>query len=367
LPPGAAYKTPVRTSDFDFPLPEELIAQTPAPVRDQSRLLVVHRATGEMAHRRFRDLPEYLRPGDLLVLNNSRVIPARLRGTTSPGGGSLEVLLLSEAARNDWWVMVKPGKRARVGATITFRTRSGKNAGAQARVIDTNAEGHRRLSFSGTPDIADALDELGEVPLPPYIRRAESDHLAPDAERYQTVYAQAAGSVAAPTAGLHFTPELLGLIRQRGVQTFFVTLHVGLATFAPVKVEKLEAHPMHEERFSVAEETARAVAAAQREGRRIVAVGTTTVRVLETLAQRDGEVAAGTGRTRLFIHPPHRFRVVDALLTNFHLPRSTLLMLVSAFAAPGATCGRDLALAAYAEAVRERYRFFSYGDAMLIL
>jgi S-adenosylmethionine:tRNA ribosyltransferase-isomerase len=365
--PCAPYKAPVRTSDFDFPLPENLIAQTPAPTRDQSRLLVLHRDTGEIEHRRFSDLPEFLRSGDVLVLNDSRVIPARLRGVTGPSQGPLELLLLSEEAPNDWWVMVKPGKRARIGSSITLRRRSGEIAAVQARITDKNAEGHRRAIFSGAPDIADLLDDLGEVPLPPYIRRHAGADLAADRQRYQTVFARAPGSVAAPTAGLHFTPELLDAIRARGVQVCCVTLHVGLGTFAPVKAEHLAGHVMHEERFSVSPDTAQTVNAAWREGRRAVAVGTTAVRVLESLAPRHGQITAGAGTTRLFLHPPAGFRVVGALLTNFHLPRSTLLMLVSAFAAPGETRGRELVLAAYAEAVRQRYRFFSYGDAMLIL
>jgi S-adenosylmethionine:tRNA ribosyltransferase-isomerase len=366
LGPRVTYNAAVRPSDFDFPLPEELIAQTPAPVRDQARLLVLRRATGERAHRRFRDLPDDLRPGDLLVLNDSRVIPARLRGVTVPQGGPLEILLLSESAPNDWWVMTKPGKRARVGTTIAFRNRNGEPTGVQGRVLETNAEGHRRLIFTGVSNTLEALGDLGEVPLPPYIRRSPSDDLSRDLERYQTVYARAAGSVAAPTAGLHFTPETLDQIRARGVGIAFVTLHVGLGTFAPVKAERLDDHVMHAERFHVSEDTAQAVNAARREQRRIVAVGTTTMRVLESLARSGGEIVAGAGQTNLFIHPPWRFQVAGALVTNFHLPRSTLLMLVSAFAAPEGTGGRDLMLAAYAEAVRERYRFFSYGDAMLI-
>jgi S-adenosylmethionine:tRNA ribosyltransferase-isomerase len=357
----------VQASDFDFPLPEELIAQTPAPARDQSRLLVLRRDTGERRHVPFAALPEFLRAGDLLVLNDSKVIPARLRGLVGSSQRPLEMLLLSEVAPNDWWAMVKPGKRARSGATVILCDRAGHPATVQARVLDKNAAGHRRLLFSGTPDIAAQLAALGEVPLPPYIQRGPTDSLAPDRERYQTVYAREPGSVAAPTAGLHFTPELLAQIRARSVQVCFVTLHVGLGTFAPVKVEKLADHIMHEERFSVSEATARAVNAALHAGRRVVAVGTTTVRVLETLVRQHGQIVAGPGTTRLFLHPPATFQVVGALLTNFHLPRSTLLMLVSAFAAPGGTHGRDLVLAAYREAVRERYRFFSYGDAMLIM
>jgi S-adenosylmethionine:tRNA ribosyltransferase-isomerase len=366
----------MRTADFEFDLPPELIAQAPAPERDQSRLLVLHRATGQVEHRQFRALPEYLRAGDVLVLNNSRVIPARLRGINTHSGGRFEVLLLEENALNDWWVMLRPGKRARVGTQIAFHDPHGRPSDARAVVLETNPEGHRRLLFSGVRDIADAIAVLGEVPLPPYIGRVNASQMEQDLLRYQTVYAQPAGSVAAPTAGLHFTEPLLQDIRARGVQVCFLTLHVGLGTFSPVKAESIAAHTMHEERYDLGEQTADAINSAKAEGRRIVAVGTTTVRVLETLARSSPPglrplahptISAGTGRTRIFLYPPCEFRIVDALLTNFHLPRSTLLMLVSAFASPNDTRGRDLVLSAYAEAVRERYRFFSYGDAMLIL
>ena len=302
----------------------------------------------------------------MLVLNNSRVIPARLRGANARTGGQFEILLLEENATNDWWAMLRPGKRARVGAQIVLHDPKGNPAGICATVVETNDEGNRRLKFSGTPDIRDQLERLGETPLPPYIHR---DHELPeDRERYQTVFAENAGSVAAPTAGLHFTPELLEQIRGRGVQVCFVTLHVGPGTFLPVKTETLAAHKMHEERFEIGEETARIVNEAKNSGRRVIAVGTTTVRVLESVAARNnGKIVENAGKTRIFIHPPFRFQIVDALLTNFHLPCSTLLMLASAFAAPGETRGREMILAAYAEAIRERYRFFSYGDAMLIL
>jgi S-adenosylmethionine:tRNA ribosyltransferase-isomerase len=357
----------VRAADFDFSLPPELIAQTPAPWRDESRLLVLQRDSGKLTHRHFRDLLEYLRPGDVLALNNSRVIPARLRGTNAATGGQFEILLLEENGPNDWWVMLRPGKRARAGTRIVLRDAAGRTAAVAATVINVNEEGHRRLRFSGAANISDRLDELGEVPLPPYIARENSGPLAEDKDRYQTVYARPAGSVAAPTAGLHFTEPLLAEIRARGVQICFVTLHVGLGTFAPVKTENLAAHVMHEERFELGAETALAITEAKNSGRRVFAVGTTTVRVLESVAARNGgQLVLGAGRTRIFIHPPHAFKIVDALLTNFHLPRSTLLMLACAFAAPGETRGREMVLAAYAEAVRERYRFFSYGDAMLI-
>jgi len=357
----------MQTADFDFFLPPELIAQTPAPARDQSRLLILQRDSQKISHRRFPHVLEYLRPGDVLVLNNSRVIPARLRGVNSRTGGQFEILVLEENRVNDWWVMLRPGKRARVGAEIILRDAAGQPTNIHAKVIAINDEGHRRLEFSGVPDIQNALDTLGEIPLPPYIERSNSADLAADKIRYQTVYAAPPGSVAAPTAGLHFTEALLSEIRARGVQICFVTLHVGLGTFAPVKTESLSGHTMHEERYEVIAETARLINEAKAAGRRVIAVGTTTVRVLESVAaQNDGRMLSGNGRTRIFIYPPRTFQIVDALLTNFHLPRSTLLMLVSAFAAPGKTTGRELILAAYAEAVRERYRFFSYGDAMLI-
>jgi S-adenosylmethionine:tRNA ribosyltransferase-isomerase len=361
----------MRTADFDYELPSELIAQAPPPQRDQSRLLVLHRGSSQVQHRLFRDLPEYLRPGDLLVLNNSRVIPARLRGVDAHTEGQFEVLLLEENAINDWWVMLRPGKRARAGTQIIVRDTRGQPTEVRATVLDKNDEGHRRLRFAGTPNIADLLEVLGEVPLPPYIVRADGSRMEQDHQRYQTVFARPPGSVAAPTAGLHFTESLLVEISARGVQVAFLTLHVGLGTFAPVKAETIAAHTMHEERYELSEETARAVNAAKSAGRRVIAVGTTTLRVLETLAGQAARsspatVAAGAGKTRIFIHPPYDFKIVDALLTNFHLSRSTLLMLVSAFAAPNETRGRDLILSAYATAIRERYRFFSYGDAMLI-
>jgi S-adenosylmethionine:tRNA ribosyltransferase-isomerase len=365
----------MRTADFDFPLPEELIAQWPLPERDRSRLLVLHRGDGRIEHRAFRDLPEYLRAGDVLVLNDSRVVPARLRARNPRTGGRFEMLLLEENAPNDWWAMLKPGRRARVGTTLQIEHRDGAPSGLSATVLATNEEGHRRLQFHGAQDIWNQLEQVGLVPLPPYIRRdapanggAAPPAALDDRERYQTVYASRPGSVAAPTAGLHFTPELLERLRAGGVEIHFVTLHVGLGTFAPVKAETPAGHAMHEERFEVSDATARAVNAAKASARRVIAVGTTSLRVLETVAAaHQGRLVPERGRTRLFVYPPFAFNIVDALITNFHLPRSTLLMLVSAFAAPGQTRGRDLILAAYAEAIRLRYRFFSYGDAMLIL
>ena len=380
----------MRTADFDYELPPELIAQVPAHQRDQSRLLVLHRQSGQLEHRTFHNLPGYLRSGDLLVLNNSRVIPARLRGMNAHTGGKFEILLLAENAINDWWVMLRPGKRARVGTEIVLLDAQGQPCAVRATVLDTNDEGHRRLGFAGAPNLADLLDDLGEVPLPPYIVRPEASRTMQDRQRYQTVFARPAGSVAAPTAGLHFTESLLAEIAARGVQVCFLTLHVGLGTFAPVKAETIAAHTMHEERYELGEETARAINEAKAAGRRVIAVGTTTARVLESLAnptqppRRTSDLGGpasdfrlrssdfpwlvpGAGKTRIFISPPYDFKIADALLTNFHLPRSTLLMLVSAFAAPRGTQGREVILSAYAAAIRERYRFFSYGDAMLIL
>lgn len=357
----------MRASEFDFLLPPELIAQVPTPERDLSRLLVLQRPAGAVLHRGFLDLLEYIQPGDVVVLNDSRVIPARLRGFKRGGAGAFEVLLLEANGVNDWWAMLRPGRKAPLNTQIDFAERSGTITDISATVIEINNEGHRRLRFSGTPDIAGDLERLGEIPLPPYIKR-ENGHWPADIDRYQTIYAECRGSVAAPTAGLHITPRVLRELKERGAILCPLTLHVGPGTFAPVKTETIAGHVMHEERFILPAATAEAVNQAKRGGRRVIAVGTTTVRVLESVAaQHSGELAGGSGRTRIFIHPPFSFRVVDALLTNFHLPRSTLLMLVSALAAPGATEGRAIVLRAYAEAVRERYRFFSYGDAMLIL
>lgn len=357
----------MKTADFDFALPPELIAQAPAARRDESRLMVLSRLNNSFEHRKFSDLPGLLQPGDVVVLNDSRVIRARLRGVNARTGGQFEILLLSENARNDWWVMLRPGKRAQPGTIIQLLDTHKNPTSIQSSVVEFNAEGHRRLQFTGTPNILEALEQLGELPLPPYIKRDLGGTSAVDLDRYQTVYSKAPGSVAAPTAGLHFTPEVLNAIRARSATIHPVTLHVGLGTFAPVKADDLSDHLMHEERFTLSEETAAAVNRAKREHRRVIAIGTTSVRVLESAADpATGEVRTQTSRTRIFIYPPHHFRVVDALLTNFHLPCSTLLMLVSAFATPGHTSGREHILNAYREAVRERYRFFSYGDAMFI-
>lgn len=358
----------MQTADFDYSLPEELIAQTPATGRESARMLVLHRHSGQLEHAGVTDLLRFLQPGDVLVLNNSRVIPARLRARNARSGGRFEILLLEENAKNDWWAMLKPGRRARPGSRLVVQDAEGNSTALLATVADVNEEGHRRLEFSGTEDLLQMLDAFGEVPLPPYIRRTGAETEAMDRERYQTVFAKSPGSVAAPTAGLHFSEGLLQNLRANGVDVCFVTLHVGLGTFAPVKAESLANHIMHEEYYSLDAATAGIINLARRERRRVVAVGTTTVRVLESVAAKNsGKLVPASGRTRIFIYPPYDFKMVDALLTNFHLPRSTLLMLVSAFAAPGETRGRELVLAAYAEAIRQRYRFYSYGDAMLLL
>ena len=330
------------TRDFDYDLPAESIAQEAAP-RGESRLLVLDR-TGPDRHARVRDLPRLLRPGDLLVLNDTRVIPARLFGR-SAGGGRMEVLLVERTDEREWDALVKPGKRARPGARIDFED------GLTAEVVG-KSEDRYRLQFS--EPVEPHLERLGHIPLPPYIHRPDTFE---DRERYQTVYARTPGAIAAPTAGLHFTEDLLKGIEEAGVGISRVTLHVGIGTFKPVSTERIEEHRMDRERYEIGEEAAEAI----RRAGRVVAVGTTVVRTLESAAVETGEVRAGSGSTELFITPGFRFQVVDALLTNFHLPRSTLLMLVSAFA------GRERVLAAYEEAIAQRYRFYSYGDAMLVI
>lgn len=337
-----------RLSDFDYDLPEELIAQTPAPVRDRSRLLVLDRASGSVSHCTFSDAVDRFVPGDVLVLNDTRVVPCRLAARKA-GGGKAELFLLEELGVNRWTALVRGGVDKGRTATVA--------PGVGAEVIDRADDGFSTVRFFGTPDIRALLGSIGRVPLPPYIRR---DPGAEDRERYQTVYAAREGAVAAPTAGLHFTTDLLERIRSRGVATATVTLHVGPGTFQPVRVDEVVRHRIHPERYEVPEATASLVNRARHEGRRIIAVGTTTVRALESAAG-GGTVTAGAGSTDLFILPGHCFRAVDGMVTNFHLPRSTLLMLVAAFA------GREHVLAAYREAVRERYRFYSYGDAMLVL
>lgn len=355
----------MRAAEFEFNLPPELIAQTPANQRDASRLLTLNRATKAVTHRQFSDLPNLLVPGDLLIINNSRVIRARLHGLNAQTNGRFEVLLLEEVGRNDWWALCKPGRRASIGTKIRLLDTAGNVTEITASVTEINPEGHRRFQFEQTSDLRHELDRLGEIPLPPYIRRSAPD--SQDLERYQTVFAQNSGSLAAPTAGLHFTPQLVAILQAKGICIAEVTLHVGLGTFAPVKAECIADHVMHEETYEVSTRAAAAINDARAERRRVIAIGTTSLRVIESVGrQNDGRMVAGSGRTRIFIRPPDRITMADALLTNFHLPRSTLLMLVSTFAAPGELHGRDLILDTYAAAVQERYRFFSYGDAMLI-
>jgi S-adenosylmethionine:tRNA ribosyltransferase-isomerase len=345
-------------SDFDYVLPEELIAQYPLEERDRSRLLVLERADNRLHHVGFSDLPAWLNPNDLLVFNDTRVIPARLWAKRLPGGGKTEVLLLHPISDNEWEVLVRPGRKVRTGQKLVF----GGEKRLTAETVARTPAGGRVLRFNRQgEELRACFDELGEVPLPPYIKEPAAAERVRMRERYQTVYARIEGSAAAPTAGLHFTPDLLAAVRARGVRTAFLTLHIGLDTFRPVKTEQIEEHKMHSEEFRISPEVAEAVAETRRAGGRVIAVGTTVTRALESAAGENGEIAAGTGRTELFIYPGYRFKVVDALLTNFHLPRSTLLMLVCAFA------GRERVLAAYEEAVRRRYRFFSFGDAMLIV
>src|SRR4051812_34279305 len=297
--PFPFYFHRVRTSEFHFELPPELLAQSPAPCRDQSRLLVVQRATGELSHRRFPELLDYLRPGDVLVLNNSKVIPARLRGVNACTGGEFELLLLEENAVNDWWAMMRPGKRARIDTKINITDRAGAPANIVATVIDTNEEGHRRLQFSGSANLLDDLPRLGEIPLPHYIKREKGSESGNDSLRYQTVYAQPRGSVAAPTAGLHFTEELLECIRSLGVRVCEVTLHVGAGTFTPVKADRIEEHVMHAERYDIPLATAATINEAKSRGDRVIAVGTTSLRVLETVYLAHQKIVSGPGRTRI--------------------------------------------------------------------
>ena len=339
----------MKLSDFMYDLPEERIAQTPVEPRDHSRLMVLHRDTDQIEHRHFYDVIDYLNPGDVLVINETRVIPARLFGERA-GGGACEVLLLRQLGPKRWETLVKPGKKLKPGAEITFG-----GGRLRARIAETTDVGGRIVDFDCDGTFEAALDELGEMPLPPYIHERLEDK-----ERYQTVYAKQEGSAAAPTAGLHFTPELLEKIRQKGIDVVPVLLHVGLGTFRPVKTENVEEHEMHSEYFEVTAEAAARINAARERGGRVVAVGTTSVRTLESAAE-NGVLLPRRGETSIFIKPGYRFQMVDALITNFHLPGSTLVMLVSAL------YDREKILAAYEEAVRDGYRFFSFGDAMLIL
>ena len=340
----------IKTHDFYYELPPELIAQTPIARRDASRLLTLNKRTGETAHHHFYDLPSFLQPGDCLVLNDSRVLPARLIGHRVPTGGACEVVLLIDRGENTWECLVRPGKKLREGAVISFG--EGELAGQIAQVLDN---GNRLIRFSYEGIFLEILERLGKMPLPPYIKEELQD-----SERYQTVYSKEIGSAAAPTAGLHFTPELLEKIQAMGVAVCYVTLHVGLGTFRPVKAEEITDHQMHSEYCVISEETARTINRTKAAGGRVICVGTTSCRTIESWAGEDGTMQASAGWTNIFIYPGYRFKVLDGLVTNFHLPESTLIMLVSALA------GREHVLAAYEEAVRERYRFFSFGDAMFI-
>jgi len=343
----------LRLSDFDYALPPDLIAQHPVSPRDASRLLVVSRRDGRLEHRVFRDLPDYLRPGDALVLNDTRVIPARLQGR-KPSGGAVEVLLLRPAAgpgqRETWEALVRPGRRLRRGTRLTF------DGEAVGEVVASREDGVRLLAFEADRPVVEVMRAIGHTPLPPYVREPLRDP-----GDYQTVYAAAEGAVAAPTAGLHFTPTLLDHIRAMGVAVVTLTMHIGVGTFRPITTDDPTRHRMDAEWYGVSAEAAAAINAARSRGARIIPVGTSTARTLETVTGDDGSVRPGSGWSHLYIVPGHRFRAVDALVTNFHLPRTTLLMLVSALA------GRELILRAYAEAIRTRYRFYSFGDAMLIL
>lgn len=336
-------------SDYYYDLPEELIAQDPIADRSSSRLMVLNKETGETSHRHFYDIKEYLKPGDCLVLNNTKVIPARLMGERADTGAVIEVLLLKRRDNNEWETLVKPGKKARIGQKISFG--GGILTG---EVIGIEDEGNRIIRFSYEGIFEEILDRLGEMPLPPYIT-----HKLQDRNRYQTVYAKNEGSAAAPTAGLHFTNELLDEIRDMGVKTVFVTLHVGLGTFRPVKEDNILNHHMHSEFYEVTKEAADTINETKKSGGRVICVGTTSCRTIESAAV-DGIVKPGSDNTEIFIYPGYKFQVLDCLITNFHLPESTLIMLVSALA------GRDNVLKAYNEAVKEKYRFFSFGDAMFI-
>ena len=340
----------MKTSDFYYDLPEELIAQTPLQRRSDSRLLTLDRETGEREHHRFFELPQFLRPGDCLILNNSRVLPARLLGQRLPGGGACEVLLLIDRGERVWECLVRPGRKMRTGAKLSFG--SGE---LTAEVVGEVEGGNRLVRFDYEGIFLEVLERLGKMPLPPYIKEELSD-----SERYQTVYSKVVGSAAAPTAGLHFTPELLAKIADMGVGIGYVTLHVGLGTFRPVKEETVENHEMHSEYCVIPQETADLINRTKAAGGRCICVGTTSCRTLESWANEDGTMEARAGWTNIYIYPGYRFKVMDALVTNFHLPESTLVMLVSAFA------GREHVLDAYREAVEERYRFFSFGDAMFI-
>ena len=342
--------TELKKSDFYFDLPEELIAQDPLEDRTASRLLTLNRQSGEVQHHIFKEIIDYLQPGDCLVLNDTKVIPARLLGKKADTGAGVEVLLLKRLEKDMWETLVKPGKKCKPGTRLCF----GEGL-LEAQVVESTPEGNRIIRFFYQGIWEEVLDKLGEMPLPPYIT-----HKLQDKTRYQTVYAKYEGSAAAPTAGLHFTQKLLQEIQEKGVQIAYVTLHVGLGTFRPVKADNILEHHMHSEYYQVSQETAEKINGAKAAGGRIICVGTTSCRTVESAADADGVIRAGCGDTEIFIYPGYKFKVLDALITNFHLPESTLIMLVSALA------GRENVLAAYEQAVRERYRFFSFGDAMFI-
>lgn len=340
----------MKKSEFFYELPEELIAQTPLENRSSSRMLILNKETGEISHERFYDIKKYLKPGDLLVMNNSRVIPARIFGRRVDTGSAVEFLLLKQVENNVWETLVKPGKKAKIGKKFDF---SGIMTGT---IEDIGEEGIRFIRFECEENIYATLDKIGQMPLPPYIKETLKDK-----ERYQTVYSDPVGSAAAPTAGLHFTDELLSEIRAMGVNTAYVTLHVGLGTFRPVKEDEITDHIMHSEHFILPQETVDAIESTKKNGGRVIAVGTTTTRTLESVARDYGKLVACDKSTDIFIYPPYEFKVLDGLITNFHLPESTLIMLVCAFA------GYDNTMNAYKKAVEEKYRFFSFGDSMLIV
>ncbi len=340
----------MKTSDFFYELPQELIAQTPIQRRDASRLMTLDRASGQVGHHHFYELPDFLRPGDCLILNDSRVLPARLLGQRLPGGGACEVLLLIDRGEQTWECLVRPGRKMKPGTRLTFG-----DGQLTAQVTAELEGGNRLVRFEYEGIFLEVLERLGKMPLPPYIKEELQDR-----ERYQTVYSKNLGSAAAPTAGLHFTKELLDKIAAMGVEIGYVTLHVGLGTFRPVKEEEITEHEMHSEYCVISQETADLINRTRQRGGRVICVGTTSCRTLESWAAEDGTMKASAGWTDIYIYPGYRFKVMDALITNFHLPESTLIMLVSAFA------GREHVLAAYKEAVWQRYRFFSFGDAMFI-
>ncbi len=340
----------MKKSDFYFDLPQELIAQHPLADRSASRLLVLDKVTGKVQHKIFREIVDYLEPGDCLVLNDTKVLPARLLGVKEGTGAAVETLLLKRLEKDIWETLVKPGKKARPGTILRFG-----NGLLTGEILDVLEEGNRKIRFSYEGIFEEVLDRLGEMPLPPYIT-----HKLEDKNRYQTVYAKYEGSAAAPTAGLHFTEELLKKIGEKGVETAYVTLHVGLGTFRPVKADNILEHHMHSEHYEVSKETAEKINQAKQSGKRVICVGTTSCRTVESAADENGCVQACSGNTEIFIYPGYRFKALDALITNFHLPESTLVMLVSALA------GRENVLAAYRQAIAQQYRFFSFGDAMLV-